>query len=166
MKKILIILFVLITFSCSNPFAPKLVEEEKIESVLADQSEVDGLFFNWSLAYNFQDTVIYTRLLSDNFTFSFRDFELGVDKSWGRQADMLTTNKLFQTAEFIELNWNEYIFSNGDSLNWDATRNFSLKITFSIDDIVNITGRARVKLIRPSSTEDWLIQTWIDESNF
>lgn len=166
MKKLLYIFPLIILWACANPFAPELVDEENRQNVLFDQTTVDGLFQNWSIAYNFRDTIVYSLLLDDEFMFTFRDFELGVDKSWSRETDMLTTHKLFQTSEYIELFWNDYLFTSGDSLLWDATRNFNLKITFSADDIVNITGRARVRLRRPTGDDNWKIYAWIDESNY
>lgn len=165
-KKIyLTILFALIIGAC-NPFAPSRNDNLAGETFLADQSTVEGLFENWSLAYNYRDTIIYARLLSDEFTFYYRNFDLGTDHAWDRETDLRKTHGLFETSDYIDLVWNEYLISQGDSLNWKATRQFYLQITFSDNDIVTVTGRANVELVRKDPEDDWKLIEWSDESNF
>lgn len=164
-KTYLIILFALI-FSACNPFAPSRNDNLAGETFLADQTTVEGLFENWSLAYNYRDTLIYARLLSDDFTFNYRNFDLGTDHTWDRETDIRKTHGLFETSQYIDLVWNEYLISNGDSLSWNASRQFYLQITFSDNDIVTVAGRANVELVRKDPSEDWKLLEWSDESNF
>ena len=164
MKKYIIILIVLI-YSC-NPFAPSIDDNLGGQNFLADQSTIDGFFQNFSLAYNYRDTIIYQQLLDENFVFSYQDYDKNTELNWDRETDIRKTHGLFTSSRYIDLVWNDYIFSEGDSVTWDATRLFLLQVTFSESDILNITGRAKIRLKRENSTSDWRMLLWVDESNF
>lgn len=166
MKKILIILLLFVIASCTNPFAPKLADRSKSGSILADQTQIDGLFENFRYAYIFKDTLVYGKLLSDDFRFIFRNHEKGIDESWGRTEDMITTSRLFSASKSIDLTWNDVTIDIGDSVLKDISRAFNMKIVFSSVDVVNIFGRVNMRVIRNNSSEIWKIQTWKDESNF
>lgn len=164
MKKYIIILIVLI-YSC-NPFAPSIDDNLGGQNFLADQSTIDGFFQNFSLAYNYRDTIIYQQLLDEDFVFSYQDYDENTELKWDRETDIRKTHGLFTSSRYIDLVWNDYIFSEGDSVTWDATRLFLLQVTFSESDILNITGRAKIRLKRENSTSDWRMLQWVDESNF
>lgn len=166
MKYLVTILILIALFISCNPFAPSIDEDLGGNNFLADQSTVDGFFQNWSLAYNYRDTIIYQQLLHPDFIFSFRDYDANTDLSWDKETDIRKTHGLFTTSRYIDLVWNDYIFSVGDSTTWDATRLFYLQITFSESDIINITGRAKIRLTRENTTQDWQMLQWVDESNF
>src|SRR5690606_24091213 len=110
MKKLLYILVIL--YAC-NPFAPSLDDTLGGQNFLADQSTVDGFFQNWSLAYNYRDTIIYQQLLHEEFVFSFRDYESNTDLNWDKETDIRKTHGLFTTSKYIDLVWNDYLFSTG-----------------------------------------------------
>ncbi|MDC1068004.1 hypothetical protein OAQ99_02460 [Candidatus Kapabacteria bacterium] len=156
----------ILILSACNPFAPSKDNNLVGDTFLADQTNPEGVFENWSLAYNYRDTLIYARVLSDDFTFYYRNFDLGIDQSWDRETDIRKTHGLFETSQYIDLVWNEYLLSEGDSLNWNASRQFYLQITFSDNDIVTLSGRANVKLVRKNELENWKILEWSDETNF
>lgn len=160
------ILLILLILSACNPFAPSLDNNLAGDTFLADQSTVEGLFDNWSLAYNYRDTLIYARILSDEFNFYYRNFDLGTDQTWDRETDIRKTHGLFETCEYIDLVWNDYLLSSGDSLEWNAIRQFYLQITFADNDVVTVSGRANVNMKRESTEENWVITDWVDESNF
>ncbi len=161
------ILFITLLFILScNPFAPRIDDNLGGQTFLADQSTVEGFFQNWSFAYNYRDTIIYQQLLSEDFIFSFRDYDINTDLTWDKETDVRKTHGLFTTSKYIDLVWNDYIFSIGDSTVWDATRLFFLQVTFSESDILNITGRAKIRLTRENTQEDWRMLLWVDESNF
>lgn len=164
--KFLVSILLLLTFWACNPFAPSIDENLGGKDFLADQKTIDGFFQNWGKAYNYRDTIIYRQLLHPEFVFSYRDYEKNTNLSWDRETDIRKTHGLFSTASYVDLVWNDYIFSTGDSLVWDATRLFYLQITFSESDIINISGRAKVRLKRASSNQDWQMVDWIDESDF
>ncbi len=156
----------LVLSSCINPFAPRLAEDANATALLGDQRTVEGLFQNFRYAYTFQDTLVYSQLLDQDFTFIYRDYERGVDVSWGRNDEMRATAGLFRNAQSLELTWNEIVFSTGDSLRLDITRSFNLVIIFNPADIIQVDGRVNFRLIRPHPDSVWKILRWRDESNF
>lgn len=152
--------------SCTNPFAPGLEGNLQNNTLLGDQTNVDGIFQNFRYAYIFQDTVVYGKLLHDDFTFIYRNYDKGVDLSWGRDEDMRTTSRMFNATQNLDLIWNEISFTVGDSILLDVSRGFTLKITFSPTDIVNVFGRANFRLKRDTPSDIWKILQWRDESNY
>lgn len=169
MKKITIIFLIFFSIllnSCINPFAPGLAEENIDSPVIKDQKTISGVFDNFRYAYVFKDTLVYGNLLADDFTFIYTDYDIGTDVSWGRQEDIITTYKLFQATQRLDLVWNEVVVSVGDSLLQDISRGFTLTIIFSPTDIVNIQGRAILRLKRNSPDDIWKIVLWRDESNY
>jgi len=165
MKK-LIFIFLLFANSCTNPFAPKLSENKPIGSILGDQRTVKGLFDNFRYAYMFKDTLVYGSLLDNNFRFIFRNYENGIDESWGRTEDMITTSRLFLASKSIDLTWNDVTNSVSDSILMDISRAFNLTIVFSTSDIVNVFGRVNMRIARKKADDNWKIIMWRDESNF
>lgn len=151
---------------CDNPFAPRKVDRTQTSAGLGDQSTIDGVFQNFRYSYLTKDTLVYGRLLDTNFTFIFRDYDKGIDKTWGRDQDMIATAGLFRSCESLDLIWNNVVSSVGDSLVRDISRGFNLTITFSASDIVFLQGRVNLRIYRPKSTDVWMIQRWRDESNF
>ncbi len=159
------LLFVVIA-GCTNPFAPRLLDSPTSNAGLSDQRTPDGVFQNFRVAYLTKDTLTYGKLLAPSFTFLYRNYDRGVDLSWGRDEEMIATSGLFQAAQSLDLLWNDVVLAAGDSLTYDIARGFVLTITFSPNDIVRIQGRVNLRLIRPSTTEPWTIAVWRDESNY
>lgn len=154
-------------YSCTNPFAPKLADDLGDSGPpISDQTTIEGLFQNFQYAYSFQDTLIYGQLIAPDFTFTYRDYDLGYDVNWGRDEDMRTTNGLFENAERLDLIWNNIVLSTVDSLNANIVRSFNLNITFNPTDVVRIDGRVNLSLQQDPATKKWYMTRWIDESNF
>ncbi len=151
---------------CINPFAPRLSEQPPEPFQLADQRTIEGVFTNFRYAYVLRDTLLYGQLLDTGFVFSYRNYELGTDVSWGRQEDLRATAGLFRAAQQIDLVWHEIVASAGDSLLHDVSRSFALTITFSAEDVVRVYGRATFRLRRAYAYEPWHIAFWRDESNY
>jgi hypothetical protein len=151
---------------CVNPFAPRLLDEPSDGGGLTDQRTPDGLFQNFRIAYLTKDTLTYGKLLAPSFTFLYRNYDRGVDLSWGRDEEMIATNGLFQAAQNLDLVWNDIVLAAGDSLLYDVSRGFVLTITFSPTDVVRIQGRVNLRLVRSRSDEPWTIAIWRDESNY
>ena len=82
-QNIIFLFFSFILFaSCENPFSPKLAGNIIEETVLGDQTTVDGVFKNFRYAYIFKDTLVYGNLLTDNFTFIYnKEFINSVTKN-------------------------------------------------------------------------------------
>ena len=168
MKSTLAILFVaLIAISC-NPFAPGLDTNLSSNSILGDPTTIDGVFQNIKYAYSFRDTSIYGQLIKSDFTFLYRDYDRGVDVSWGRDEEMGTTSRLFLNVERLDLVWNNIVTLSSDSTGTSATitRNFNLTVTFNPSDIVRVDGYANFSFERSQPQNPWKISRWRDESNF
>lgn len=133
------------------------------EGLITDQKTVSGVFQNFQYAYTFKDTTIYGELLAKDFIFTYRDYDLGVDHSWGREEEMRVTHGLFQNAQRLDLIWNEIVSISGDSTN--IIRSFDLTITFNPTDIIDVDGRINLTL-RKNENKKWQITNWLDESNF
>jgi len=150
--------------SCVNPFAPSIDESiGNNQGLISDQKNVDGVFQNFQYAYIFKDTLIYSQVLDKNFSFSYRDYDLGADVSWGRDDEMKVTNGLFQNSQRLDLIWN-----NINSITDDSTRivrSFNLTITFNPTDIIFVDGRVNLTLAKDGNRR-WKILHWVDESNF
>jgi hypothetical protein len=154
--------------SC-NPFAPALDEStEDGTSVLGDARSVEGIFQNMKYAYTFRDTTIYGRLLGGEYVFLYRDYDRGVDVTWGRDEEMRTTNGLFQNVQRLDLVWNNIIALSADSANTrvNVSRNFNLTVTFNPSDVLRVDGYVSLTMARPRSDDVWQIIQWRDESNF
>ncbi len=150
--------------SCLNPFAPRLDDQTTGSgTLLSDRSDVEGVFRNFQYAYSFSDTLIYGELLDPEFIFSYRDYDLGVDVSWGRDEEMKVTNGLFKNSQRLDLVWNNIISITDDSTN--IVRSFNLTITFNPTDIVFVDGRVNLDLVKDPD-QKWQIKRWQDESNF
>lgn len=132
------------------------------QNLISERSSVDGVFKNLQYAYTFKDSTIYGQLLSNEFSFTYRDYDRGVDISWGRDEEMRVTNGLFQNSQRLDLIWNNIIFMTSDSTN--IIRGFNLTITFNPTDIIFVEGRVNLYLKKDNSNK-WQITQWIDESN-
>ena len=151
-------------FSCTNPFAPRLdTNLGSNGSLISQQKSIEGLFQNFKYSYTFKDTTIYGRLLNYNYSFIYRDYDLSVDVSWGRDDDMRVTNGLFQNSQQLDLIWNNIVSMSSDSAN--IIRSFNLTITFNPTDIIQVDGRVNLQLEK-NNKGIWEIVNWIDESNF
>lgn len=131
--------------------------------MISDQKSVEGVFQNFKYAYSFKDTLIYSQLLNKNFAFSYRDYDLGTDISWGRDEEMKVTYGLFQNTQRLDLIWNNIVSINGDSTR--IIRSFNLTITFNPTDIIFVDGRVNLELTKDTNNK-WKIMRWIDESAF
>lgn len=150
--------------SCVNPFAPGIDENlGRGKGLISDQTNVDGVFQNFQYAYTFKDTLIYSQVLNKNFTFSYRDYDLGVDVSWGRDEEMKVSTGLFQNSQRLDLVWNNIVSLTGDSTR--IIRGFNLTVTFNPTDIIFVDGRVNLTLAKDENRK-WKILRWIDESNF
>lgn len=135
-------------------------------STLSDLKNVDGVFQNFQYAYVFKDTTIYGKFIAEDFLFTYRDNDQGIDVSWGRDEEMKTTYGLFQNSQRLDLIWNNEVLSTQDSLSATIIRAFNLTITFNPTDIERVNGRVNLSLKKDPVSNTWAIVRWIDESNF
>ncbi len=133
-------------------------------STISDLTNVEGVFQNLQYAYTFKDTTIYGDLISSNFSFVYRDYDLGFDITWGRDDEMKVTYGLFQNSQRLDLIWNNIVFMSGDSTS--IIRSFNLTITFNPSDVQRVDGKVNLTLEKNPGTKKWAITKWIDESNY
>ncbi len=152
---------------CTNPFAPKL-EPELLPNttVLGDQRTVSGVFQNVQYAYTFRDTLIYANLLHPEFQFRYYNPDRASDVTFNRDEEVRTTYNLFRGADQIDLQWNDILSQEGDSLLVDVTRAYTLKVALQANDVFRIEGRATLRLVRTTPNDIWLIRSWRDDSSF
>ena len=161
---IVIILFAFgVLTSCENIFSPSL-DESGSTNIISDQMTIDGVFTNFKYAYTFKDTSVYSALLTDDFLFTYRDYESGFDVSWDKSTEMRTTSRLFQNSQKTDIIWNNITVYLGDSLNVNVKRSFNLTITFNPSNVVRLYGFADMNFTRSDLTLPWRIKKWRDES--
>ena len=166
-KYIYIFLLILILTGCKNPFSPAYdTSEGGASSGISDLKRIDGVFKNFQYAYTFKDTLIYGQLISQDFIFTYRDYDLNYDVSWGRDEEMKTTYGLFKNSQRLDLIWNNIYLSSEDSLTAMIVRGFNLTVTLSSIDILRVDGRVNLSLRKNPDTKKWIITRWTDESNF
>jgi len=150
--------------SCINPFAPGR-DDSPAESS-CDPRSIDGIFRCFQAAYTFRDTTVYGGLIGQTFVFVYRNYDLGIDISWGRDDEMRSTYGLFQNAQKLDLIWNNITSSSSDSNTATVIRGFNLTIVFNPSDIERIDGYANLTFERGRSSDPWKIIRWRDESNY
>ena len=154
--------------SC-NPFAPGL-EEIKVsrEQVLGNRRYVDGLFKYFRNTYELKDTLLFGRMLSSDYRFTYFDFSNNNQIFWDRDIEMQSTLKMFRNVKSVNLIWNNYVIA--DTLSSDSIaeveRYFNLMIVQDEQTIFRSTGSARLRLKRKNNGEEWRITEWYDKSDF
>ena len=154
----------LLPSSCLNPFAPGLDTSPAASS--CDQTTIDGVFQCFQNAYTFRDTTAYGQLLDGTFIFVYRDYELGIDITWGRDEEMRVTYGLFQNAQKLDLIWNNFVTRTESDTTATAVRSFNLTVTYNPSSIDRVDGYANVTFGRHRTDDLWKIILWRDESNF
>lgn len=154
------------SLSCLNPFAPGL-DEETGGSICPQLTTVEGIFCTFQNAYTFKDTTLYGSIVAPEFAFIYRDYDIGIDVTWGRDQEMRTTYGLFQNVQTLRLVWNNVITadSSGDTLQ-AIVRSFNLTVTFNPSNVERVDGYANIQMRRSGRSEPWKISRWRDESNF
>lgn len=162
----LLIVFSLVVVigGCLNPFAPRLDTSPAGPS--SDQTTTDGVFQLFQKSYSTRDTTLYGELLDVSFSFVFRDYEQGIDITWGRDDELRTTYGLFQTAQRLDLIWNNEVSHTETDTSANIVRGFNLTITFNPSDIERVDGYANLSFQRTQPGAAWMIVRWRDESNF
>ena len=160
----IVLAFVFLTSGCLNPFAPGR-DNSPAESS-CNPLTIEGIFQCFQAAYTFRDTTVYGQLLGQNFAFVYRDYEIGIDVTWGRDEEMRTTYGLFQNAQKLDLIWNNIVSTSTDSTQVNIVRGFNLTITFNPSDVERVDGYANITMERLRNSDPWRIISWRDESNF
>ncbi len=149
---------------CINPFAPG--RDDSPAETGCDPHTIDGVLQCFQAAYTFRDTTVYGPLISQEFVFVYRNYDLGIDISWGRDDEMRSTYGLFQNAQKLDLIWNTTVSTVAESTAVNITLGFNLTIVFNPSDIERVDGYANLTLQRSRSSDPWKIVRWRDESNY
>lgn len=160
----LILVSVLLASGCLNPFAPGL-EETPAQSA-CDPLTIDGVFQCFQAAYTFRDTTLYGQLIDGEFVFVYRDYDLGIDVTWGRDDEMRTTYGLFRNAQKLDLIWNNIVNTSAESTRVTVVRGFNLTVVFNPSNVERVDGYANFVFSRVNTADPWKIVRWRDESNF
>jgi hypothetical protein len=161
---VLVTVGLLAVSGCVNPFAPG--RDDTPAQSACDPHTIEGLFQCFQAAYTFRDTVVYGQLIDPGFLFIYRNYDVGVDVTWGRDDEMRTTFGLFQNAQKLDLIWNNIISSSTDSTRVNVVRGFNLTLVFNPSDVERVDGYANLTLERARSSDPWRIVRWRDESNY
>jgi hypothetical protein len=166
MKIILLLTFCLLITSC-NPFAPKYDPNGFLSNtLLGNRNTVDGIFQFFKSSYELRDTVLYGKMFSQDFIFTYYDFEQSVPISWDRAQELNTTYNLFRNTQQIILDWNYYVQKDTTPLEASIIRSFNLTIVQNDNSVLTGTGRARFNLRRVKTEDPWEIYFWFDDSDF
>lgn len=159
-----LLLLALTAAGCLNPFAPAWDNSPAEQT--CDPTTIEGVFRCFRGAYTFRDTTLYGQLLDPNFVFVYRNYDLNIDVTWGRDEEMRTTYGLFQNVQKLDLIWNNITSTAADSTHVNVVRGFNLTLMFNPGDIERIDGYANLIFERQRVTDPWKIVRWRDESNY
>ncbi|KPP97034.1 MAG: hypothetical protein HLUCCA01_12110 [Bacteroidetes bacterium HLUCCA01] len=160
-------LMVITMASCSNPFAPKMLEGDILGDLLGNPATIEGFYTRFQSAYQFRDTTMYGLLIHPDFIFTFRDQQQNVDISWGRSEEMNSTTRLFENSRDIQLQWNNIIdrIDAPGGLQTRIVRRFNLTVLLEGSDLFRTDGAAVFTLTRADTTSSWQLIRWRDESD-
>ena len=153
------------TLSCINPFAPSIDTSLSVE-MCTDLTDINNVFCTFRNAYSFKDTTLYGSLIGSDFMFSYRDYDRGIDVSWGRTDEMRTTYGLFQSVQSLSLIWNNLISSDSGAMRLNIVRGFNLTVTFNPGYVEYLDGYASLTFERSTVRDPWKLIRWHDESNY
>jgi hypothetical protein len=149
---------------CVNPFAPG--RDDTPAQSACDPHTIEGLFQCFQAAYTFRDTTVYGQLIDPSFIFVYRNYDIGVDITWGRDDEIRTTFGLFQNVQKLDLIWNNITSVSTDSTRINVVRGFNLTLVFNPSDVERVDGYANLTLERARTSDPWRIVRWRDESNY
>lgn len=178
MSRIVIFLFLIALpgYWACNPFAPTLTDERQSANlILTEQKTPEEVLINFTYAYNFKDSLVYSDLLDSSFLFISKNFATDpvTNLSWGRDVDIKTTAGLFRHFQTINLVWDGTLyphFLDEGKTEKEITKTFTLTLDGGAE-VPTVTGRAlfifRKKMINPPDTSGiWKITRWEDLSTF
>ncbi len=176
-RSILFGTILLITLSgCLNPFAPSLTDKEANQNlIITDQKTPEEVLINFSYAYNFKDSLVYSDLLDSSFLFISKNFATDpvTDITWGRDVDIKTTVGLFRHFQTLNLIWEGTVYArylNNEFTLKEVKKTFKLTLDGGLE-YPPIGGEALFifKKRRKSPTDTtgiWKISRWEDLSSF
>jgi len=132
----------------------------------SDLTRIENVLCTFRNAYSFKDTTLYGSIIAPDFSFTYTDYDKGVDISWGRNDEMRTTYGLFQSVQSLNIIWNNEISSSGNDTLRSIERGFNLTVTFNPSDITRVDGYALLTFARATTGDPWKIRSFREKSNF
>jgi hypothetical protein len=163
----LIIIVIILFFGCTNPFAPKLVNENLLSSsFLTNQKSPQDVLTNFRYAYVFKDSLIYSELIDSSFSFISTNYSTTppIPINWGRDDDLRTTAKMFRHFRDINLTWGDTLSSKIDSI--DAELKLIFTLTFDNGSEIPTLKGISLFNFEKKKTGKWQIVRWEDLSSF
>jgi hypothetical protein len=152
-----------------NPFAPSLdeaiVDRNKL---LGDRTKIDGFFEFFRNAYEMRDSSLYGQLITQDFRFTYFDFQTNRETYWDRDTEMQSAYNMFRQVKSATIQWTNYIYIDTVSFDTIATveRAFNLTIVQNEQQILRGTGNANFTLVRTAKGMPWRAKQWYDKSDF
>ena len=170
--KIAVCIIIFYILAC-NPFGPAEGEGEG-NNILTDQRTPQEVFTNFSYAYNFKDSIVYSDLLDSSFLFISTNYATTPvsEITWGRDIDIKTTVGMFRHFRTLNLLWIadiSYGYEN-DSTEYEVEKTFQLTLDGG-QEFPALNGRGKFRLhkriINPKdSCGVWLLTRWEDQATF
>jgi len=168
-SKAIIPIFISFIIGACNPFSPELADGDiNAGLIITAQKTPQDVLTNFSFAYNFKDSLVYSDLLDSSFLFLSKDFRTDpvTDLKWGRDEDIRKTNKMFRYFQTLDLVWGKSVYqdyNDDDSLLYEISTSFQLTID-GAKEYSTITGIALFYFIK-KPTGIWKITRWEDKSD-
>lgn len=164
-----IVIPLLMSLSCWNPFAPKLDTSVQGDLILTEQKNPEEVLQNFDYAYTSKDSLLYADLLDSSFVFVYEDYDLGRFVSWGRDVDLRSTGRLFRSFDVIDLTWNkgaysDTSFSASGQMIIEIPKPYRLTLYGSQGDFA-LSGTAVFSFMKSTFDNKWRILRWKDESD-
>jgi len=155
------------SFTCFNPFAPKLVKNlEPSNWVITEQQSPEEVLQNFKVAYTFRDSLLYADLLDTGFVFVYFNPDEGTSgrfDSWNRETDLRTTGRLFRHFQMIDLVWKSTLYERQEETTGELSKGFDLTLMGEGGDY-KISGKA-IFSFQKCKDQKWRITRWKDESD-
>jgi len=174
--KLFVLLGLVLLVRCINPFAPSLTDNSGAQNqILTEQKTPEEVLINFSYAYNFKDSLVYSDLLDSSFLFISKNFATDpvTNISWGRDVDIKTTVGLFHHFQTLNLIWEATVYArflNDEHTQKEIKKSFKLTLDGGIE-FPPISGEAlfifKKRIANPPDTSGiWKITRWEDLSRF
>ncbi len=167
--RIIVMAFFSVLCAC-NPFAPSLSNgDQPVRQILTEQKTPQDVMTNFTYAYNFKDSLVYSDLLDSSFIFVSRNYATDpvTDIIWGRDTDLKTTAGLFRHFQTLNLIWGGTIrqsYINADSTLVEMKQVFQLTLDGG-REIPTLNGEA-LFILHKSPSGIWRINRWDDLSTY
>ena len=155
----LMLLVMLVSSGCTNPFAPKLGEAGGSQVPVA--STIGGMLELFRYSYNTKDSLYYSQLLDSSFVFEYYDVNNSRYDQWYRTTDLKATAGLFNSYDFIDLNWLNITSDDWDFAFADSLIQISAHFNLYLDNKY-ITGFARFDCYKKAGSK-FKITAWKDD---